>query len=73
MGFSLSAHRMSLERDLGVQEMFRTGLRGVVLGTTESGAKGPGTLLQGNSWLANIPVMPRAGTTDKAQGVQEAG
>ena len=53
--------------------MFRTGFRGVVLGTTESGAKGPGTLLQGNSLLVNILVMPRAGTTDKAQEVQEAG
>ena len=57
---------MSLEGELGVHKMFRTSLRGVMPGTMESRARGPGTLPQGGSRLVCIPVdVSRARRTDK--------
>ena len=57
---------MSLEGELGVHKMFRTSLRGVMPGTMESRARGPGTLPQGGSRLVSIPVdVSRARRTDE--------
>lgn len=73
MGFSLSAHLMSLEGELGVLKMFRTSLRGVMPGTKESRARRPGALPQGSSRLVTVEsyipagVVSRARRTDRVQ------